>query len=144
VSRPAPGEHGAAAVELAILLPLLVTLLFGTVQLGLAFERRIQATGAAHQAARRAVVGVDDWADVGGSGTGLWELVREEAGVDGIANCSLTVSDRSVGATLTVAFDYPVDLAVPFLPIPASWRQATARASMRVEQLSDPTGPGGC
>ena len=141
---PRRGEDGAAAVELAILLPLLVTLLFGTAQLGLAFERRIRATGAAREAARQAVVGVDDWADVAGSGADLWQLVREEAGVDGIANCSLTVSERRVGATLTVAFDYPVDLAVPFLPTPASWRQATARASMRVEQLSDPAGPGGC
>jgi hypothetical protein len=48
-----------------------------------------------------------------------------------------------VGGTLTVTFDYPLDLLIPFLPDSASWDTGTARASMRIEQLSVP-GPGGC
>jgi hypothetical protein len=141
---PGRGEGGAAAVEFAILLPLLVMLLFGILQLGLAFEDRIQAINAAREAARVAAVGVDDWGDVGGSGKPLWQLVREASGIDGISACALSVSEPRVGGTLTVTFDYPVDLAVPFLPAPAGWRTGTARASMRIEQLSDPAGPGGC
>jgi hypothetical protein len=139
----ARGEGGAAAVELAILLPLLVTLLFGTVQLGLALEQRIQATNAAREAARVAAVGVPDWSDVGGSGEPLWQLVRETSGIDRISGCALTVSGQGVGGTLTVSFHYPLDLDVPFLPALAG-RDGTARASMRVEQPSDPAGPGGC
>ena len=46
--------------------------------------------------------------------------------------------------TLTVTFDFPIDLVIPFLPSPSSWQTGTARASMRIEQLSAPGGPGGC
>jgi Flp pilus assembly protein TadG len=59
-------EDGAAAVEFALLLPLLVLLLFGFIQFGIAFNTRIQATNAAREAARMAVIGIDNWNDVGG------------------------------------------------------------------------------
>jgi hypothetical protein len=135
------GQDGAAAVEFALLLPLLVLLLFGFIQFGIAFNTRIQATNAAREAARLAVVGIDDWGDVGG--LPFWEVVREEAGLGTITNCSL-VTDNVVGGNLTVSFDYPLDLAIPFMPSNPSWETGTARASMRIEQLSVPGGPGGC
>ena len=52
-------QDGAAAVEFALLLPLLVVLLFGFIQFGTAFNTRIQATNAAREGARMAVVGID-------------------------------------------------------------------------------------
>jgi Flp pilus assembly pilin Flp len=131
-------EDGAAAVEFALLLPLLVLLLFGFIQFGTAFNARIQATNAARDAARLAVVGIDDWNDVGG--LPFWEGVRQRAGTS-ISNCSFVTEDV-VGGTLTVTFDFPLDLAIPFLPGPPS--SGTARASMRIEQLSAAVGPGGC
>jgi Flp pilus assembly protein TadG len=134
-------EHGAAAVEFALLLPLLVMLLFGFIQFGVAFNTRIQATNAAREAARLAVVGIDDWDNVGGDQ--FWDVVRERAGVGSISDCTVT-SDTFVGGTLTVSFDFPLNLAIPFLPSPPSWQTGTAEASMRIEQLSDPGGPGGC
>jgi Flp pilus assembly pilin Flp len=133
-------EEGAAAVEFAFLLPLLVILLFGFIQFGVALNTRIQATNAAREAARAAVVGIDDWGDVGG--LEFWEGVRQRAGVSGLTNCTLSTTDV-IGGTLTVTFDYPLDLAIPFLPASASWDSGTARASMRIEQLST-GGPGGC
>ena len=136
-------QDGAAAVEFALLLPLLVVLLFGIIQFGLAFNTRIQATNAAREAARAAVIGIDDWDDVGG--LQFWEVVRNRAGVGEISSCSLTTTPADVvGGTLTVTFDYPLDLVIPFLPSPPSWQTGTARASMRIEQLSAPGGPGGC
>jgi Flp pilus assembly pilin Flp len=135
-------EDGAAAVEFALLLPLLVLLLFGLIQFGLAFNTRIQATNAAREGARMAVVGIDDWADVGG-GVAFWDAVRQDAGLGDLDNCVLTTTDV-VGGTLTVTFDYPLDLVIPFLPSPPSWESGTARASMRIEQLSVPGGPGSC
>jgi hypothetical protein len=66
-----------------------------------------------------------------------------ESGLGAISNCRLE-TDGVVGGSLTVSFDFPIDLAVPFLPSPPSWRTGTARASMRIEQLSAPPGPGGC
>jgi Flp pilus assembly pilin Flp len=131
-------QDGAAAVEFALLLPLLVLLLFGFIQFGLAFNARIQATNAAREGARLAVVGIDDWSDVGG--LPFWQMVESQAG-GSISNCSF-ITDAFVGGTLTVSFDYPIDLAIPFLPTAPS--SGTARASMRVEQLSAPGGPGGC
>jgi len=135
------GQEGAAAVEFALLLPLLVLLLFGFIQFGLAFNTRIQATNAAREAARQAVVGIDDWNDVGG--VQFWQIVRDRAGVSSISNCSFTTQDV-VGGTLTVKFDFPLKLVIPFLPSPPSWQTGTAQASMRIEQLSNPVGPGGC
>lgn len=135
------GQDGAAAVEFALLLPLLVLLLFGFIQFGLAFNTRIQATNAAREAARQAVVGVDDWNDVGG--VQFWQIVRDRAGVSSISNCSFTTEDV-VGGTLTVKFDFPLKLVIPFLPSPPSWQSGRAEASMRIEQLSAPGGPGGC
>jgi len=61
-------------------------------------------------------------------------VVQERAGGP-ISNCDLQLPGL-IGGTVTVAFDYPIDLAVPFLPTPASWRVGTARASMRMEQFS--------
>ena len=134
-------QEGAAAVEFALLLPLLVLLLFGMIEFGFAFNARIQATNAAREAARRAVVGIDDWSDVGG--LPFWQGVRQDAGVASISNCVLDTDDV-LGGTLTVTFDYPLNLRIPFMPNPPSWQTGTATASMRIEQLSLPGGPGGC
>jgi Flp pilus assembly pilin Flp len=138
------GQDGAAAVEFALLLPLLVLLLFGFIQFGTAFNTRIQATNAAREAARAAVIGIDNWDNVGG--LEFWEGVRQRAGVGEISNCVLSTDPAVpvIGGTLTVTFDYPLDLVIPFMPSPPSWESGTARASMRIEQLSVPGGPGGC
>jgi len=135
-------QDGAAAVEFALLLPLLVVLLFGFIQFGTAFNTRIQATNAAREGARMAVVGITDWAGVGG-GTAFWQAVQQDAGIGNIDNCVLSTDDV-VGGTLTVTFDYPLDLVIPFMPNPPSWQTGTAKATMRIEQLSVPGGPGGC
>jgi hypothetical protein len=140
---PGRAEDGVAAVEFAMLLPLLVALLFGFIQFGVAFNDRIQATNAAREAARLAVVGIDDWDDIGGSGDSFWEVVRTTAGVGSISNCSL-VTDGVIGGTVTVSFDFPINIVIPFVSSPPSWQTGTARASMRIEQLSAPAGPGGC
>ena len=134
-------QEGAAAVEFALLLPLLVLLLFGMIEFGLAFNTRIQATNAAREAARQAVVGIDNWSDLGG--LPFWQVVRKDAGVGSISNCVLT-TDNVLGGTLTVSFDFPLNLRIPFMPSPPSWQTGRAQASMRIEQLSAPGGPGGC
>ena len=89
-----------------------------------------------------AVVGIDNWTDVGGR-IAFWEAVRQDAGLGDIDNCVLNTDDV-VGGILTVTFDYPLDLVIPFMPNPPSWQTGTATATMRIEQLSTPGGPGGC
>ena len=131
-------ERGAAAVEFALLLPLLVALLFGFVEFGIAFNTKIQATNAAREGARIAVVGVSNWANVAG-GSSFWQIVADRAGLSksALSNCNVSVS----GDTLTVQFDYPVDLVIPF--VMNSSGHGHAQAEMRVEQvLVAPPGSG--
>jgi Flp pilus assembly protein TadG len=139
------GERGVAAVEFAILLPLLVTLLFGFIQFGIAFNNKIQATNAAREGARLAIVGIQDWTNVNSSGESFWTIVQDRYGPSGLTGCNVT-STNNVGGTLTVEFSYPVDIVIPFVPLPSSFSTGQARAEMRIEQVSVlplPT-PGAC
>jgi Flp pilus assembly protein TadG len=52
-------DRGAAAVEFAIIAPVLILLLFGIVEYGLVFNAQLQVTGAAREAARTMAVGGD-------------------------------------------------------------------------------------
>lgn len=55
--QAAQGEWGAAAVEAALVLPLILLILFGTVQFGLAWYRAQNLEAAAREGARLASVG---------------------------------------------------------------------------------------
>ncbi len=56
--------EGAAVVEFAVILPLLVVLLFGVVEMGLAFRSRLTVSSAVQSAARiGSVLGTDGQAD---------------------------------------------------------------------------------
>ena len=55
--RRSTHEHGASAVEFALVLPLLVLFLFGIVQFGLAFARTQGMEAAAREGARYASLG---------------------------------------------------------------------------------------
>ena len=93
-------EKGAAAVELAILLPVLVTLLVGTLELGRAYNASITVTHAAREAVRR--VAIKD------SGNAI------TAGQTAAAPLSVTVSTRpctaaiDAKATVTHVFSYDI------------------------------------
>jgi TadE-like protein len=142
--RQEGGEDGVAAVEFAILLPLLVSLLFGFIQFGIAFNDRIQATSAAREGARLAIVGIQNWANVNGTGKSFWQIVKDRSGSSALEDCQVT-TDNQIGDTLTVEFSYPVDIVIPFVPLPASFDRGHARAEMRIEQVSTMfPPPGGC
>ena len=58
-------EEGAAAVEFALVVPLLLTLLFGIIEFGFAFNAQIVVTNAAREAARELAVNDDAaWTDI--------------------------------------------------------------------------------
>ena len=60
--RPSPGggcDQGAAAVEMALVLPLLLVLLFGIIDFGRALNAQIMLTEAAREGARAASLGLD-------------------------------------------------------------------------------------
>ncbi len=59
------GERGAAAVEMAIVVPVLVLMAFGMLEFGLAFKTKLAMSHAVNQATRNAtVMGADDYADI--------------------------------------------------------------------------------
>lgn len=59
------GERGAAAVEMAIVVPVLVLMAFGMLEFGLAFKQKLTYSHAVNQATRNAtVMGTDEYADI--------------------------------------------------------------------------------
>ncbi|MEV4706191.1 TadE/TadG family type IV pilus assembly protein [Actinoplanes sp. NPDC049316] len=63
-ATPAPGDQGAAAVELALVLPLLLLVLFGVIDFGRALNAQITLTEAAREGARATALGLDGRARV--------------------------------------------------------------------------------
>lgn len=105
-------EHGQAAVELALSLPLVVLLLLAAVQTGLVVRDQILVVHASREAARAAVVSAEPGA-----------ARRAAAGSSGLAQQRLTIDQGPRGApgsALRVAVRYvsptEVPLVGPFLP----------------------------
>lgn len=79
--RRAPDERGVAAIEFALVFPVLITLIFGSIEFGLAIQERTLVANAAREGARAASFG------------------DTEAQVDAAVKASLGSSD---GATITL------------------------------------------
>jgi Flp pilus assembly protein TadG len=58
--RLTTGDRGAAAVELALVLPILALLLFGLIEFGQAYSAKISLTGAVREGARSLALGLGD------------------------------------------------------------------------------------
>ena len=71
LSKGRRDDRGAAAVEFALVLPVLVVLLFGMVQFGIAYDAQLKVTHAAREGARMAAVGGDVAAAVTAQTAGL-------------------------------------------------------------------------
>jgi Flp pilus assembly protein TadG len=102
--RPA-SERGAAAVEFAILLPLLILLVFGILDFGRYYSARITVTHAAREGARAFAIGEDYTAAASSSAPGA--SITPGPG----ATCT---PGSPASVTASVAFD-PI-----FLPIPTT------------------------
>lgn len=118
----AKNQRGASAVEFAIILPILVMILFGMFQFGIAYNNWIALTHAAREGARLAAVGNYDE-----------QTVRDRAPSVDIASVDVTGLDGSIGDPVTVNVTGSVlDIQIPFV---GSWPiQLQSEASMRIEQ----------
>jgi uncharacterized membrane protein len=122
-------EDGAVAVEMAILTPLLLLLLFGIIQYGMLFHALQGASATARDAARWAATGVSDCTD-------YQSAVRDHAQGNGVPvapdpwQVTLTYQGSPTPDTALVELSFTPQSLVPMIPMPG---RLTERALARVE-----------
>jgi Flp pilus assembly protein TadG len=105
-------EDGAAAVEFAILLPLLLLILFGTIEFGLILYDREVITNASREGARYGIVAVSPRRTTGEI-QGVVNTYLTNAGLTpGNATVNVTGAQGASGSDLTVSVIYPYDFLV--------------------------------
>jgi len=123
-------EKGASAVEFALILPILIILVFGIVQFGIAYNNYIALTHAAREGARLAAVGKYEELGV----DEFEERVRESAPTVQIETITVENPDGiSIGSKIVITVTGKV-LNIE-IPLVGSWPvQLTSQATMRREQ----------
>lgn len=141
---PRRADRGSAAVEFALVVPILLALLFGIVDYGLYFSSSLSATSGVQEAARQGVVKRCNTMRC------LADLVRVEAapvaGGDTYVKINVIRNPPnpnrwSLGNDLRVCVIVAVDGITGLTPLPAGGT-TRARVTMRIEQ-DDPPRPGG-
>ena len=123
--RRGEGDEGQAAVELALVLPLVVVLLLAVVQVGLLVRDHVRLVHAAREAARQAAVDVTTDAPR--------RAAEASSGLDG-RRLEVTVSGRgAAGSRVTVALRYHAGGQVPLIGAAVHHVTLEATATMRVE-----------
>jgi Flp pilus assembly protein TadG len=114
-------ERGAAAVELALLLPILATLLFGIVSAGRYYTTRVSLTHAAREGARTLALG--------GTFTDAETRVIDTS--DGLTGVTVTASgdcpttQTTPPTDVTVTASVPFTFSIPFVSLSATTIAAT-------------------
>jgi len=115
-------NKGASAVEFALILPILVMMVFGIFQFGIAFNNWIALTHAAREGARLAAVGQYEES-----------RVRESAPSVQIESITVAGQEGNIGDPVTVTvtgFVWNLEI-----PLAGSWPvQLTSTATLRLEQ----------
>lgn len=109
VLRAQPRDRGAGSVEVVVILPLVLLLLFAMVQGGLWFHARAVALGAAQEGAR--VAAAED--SSAGAGISAASSFVADAGAGVVLNPSVRGSRSATTATVTVTGQ--AQSLVPFL-----------------------------
>ena len=126
-------ERGTAIVEFALVLPILLVIVLGTLDLGKAFNNWIDATHLANEAARYAAVNKSP------SGSSLEQAILNQAMIDN-SNNTLDVCVKHTGSG--GAAGQPVEVKVEFRYDPLSFlvtraglpsKTVRAAATMRLE-----------
>lgn len=121
---------GQAMVELALILPILLLLIFGIVEFGRIFSTQLIVTSSAREAARKAAVGASDMESI--------LSAENTASVLDSTKMLLTISPgesaRSRGQEVTVHIEYPVKIYAPIISsLVGDPYTVSGEATMRVE-----------
>jgi Flp pilus assembly protein TadG len=110
-------EHGAAAVEFALILPLLTVLLFGVIEFSILFYNKAMITNASREGARAGIVydfpdrpGVADIAAVVATYCGSHLITFGD--VAQVPSTTVARSGAGTGADLSVTVNYDYDFLV--------------------------------
>lgn len=118
-------ERGQATVELALLLPVVLAMALGVVQVGLVVHAQIRTTHAAREAARVVAVTHDIGAAVDAAAqAGGLDPARLEVRVEGAV---------TTGGTVTITVRYRAPTEVPLVGAAVDDVVLEAEATMRVE-----------
>lgn len=114
-------DRGAAMVELALILPILVMLLVGIIEFGRAYNQQVQIQGAAREGARALALGSDASAAVCSA---LDPDTCSEVSVSQ-SGCPANADPTSTAyATVTVTVDF--EFGIPFVTLGSKTLAATA------------------
>jgi Flp pilus assembly protein TadG len=125
-------ERGQATVELALVLPVLLLILFGIMEFGRVFSAYLVITNAAREGARQAAIGANNSTienAVYNASSSLGDLTSLTVSINPHEEAS-----RVTGEEASVTINYNVDLVIPIIseiapdPFPLE-----ARSVMRVE-----------
>jgi len=121
---------GQAMVELALVLPVLLLLVFGIVEFGRIFSTQLLVTSCAREAVREAVVGAGDEAIILYAKNSASILDQSKMEIDINPNEEF----RTRGNPVTVHIDYPVKIYAPIISeIIGDPFVVSAEVTMRVE-----------
>lgn len=115
--RLGANEDGAGLAEFALVLPLLIIILFGIIEFGIAFNRAQAVEAAAREGARLASISTSTQADINGrvnatlAGIAMQNPVNVTVGPGGCAGRE--------GDPVTVTVSTVHALNVPLVPLPA-------------------------
>lgn len=123
-------REGQAMVEMALVLPVLILIMFGIIEFGRVFNSYLVVTNAAREAARVGVVGATD--------TEIINTVKNAAGTLKVSklnwNITPSATNRVRGASLKIKVTYPVDIYAPVIgSLIGDPYMVTAQSVMRVE-----------
>jgi len=115
-------QRGAAAVELALVLPLLVMLLFGIIEAGRYYNARVTLTHASREGARVLALG-------GTTSEAAARVIATAGGLSGVsatpsAACPVSSAGTTTDATVTASM--PFTFNIPFVTISGGTISTTA------------------
>lgn len=117
-------ERGAAAVEFALVLPLLLTIVFGIINFGIVFGQTLALSSAAREAARQGAVPGQTCTEVAAIGRTSATAIGMAGAVvtptvtpcPGGEVCAGSTPGQAVAVHLTYRAEWPVPFLVPGVP----------------------------
>ena len=133
VGRRARGENGAVAVELIIVTPILIVLLFAIIQFGLIWSRVQTYVSAAREGARYAAVRCQPDSSSGCSNGLIATRVAAASTypISGSPAANITCATATMGQLVTVSWAQDLSYSIPFFG--SHTYTNTIRASFRCE-----------